>query len=288
MNYKCKLCGVNDVYNDGDICEFCAMKNKDCALDTVSPEKSNNTYIPKRSSGRKILINGIDSESEIDNSSNTSPVSKMNKALVSNNKQSKKNSSNQPSGINQSSQPKSASRYKTSGIIKNLSTDKVHSSKIARVLKTLFTGVPYARTGDITSFQVFPDYSSTTFTTSGHSCDQVLFYGKIISGQISENNNVEVYGHWDGKNNIIAKKIINKTSGALVKGAGVISCLVMWIILLFIVAAVSLIVVNLINIIIANIQLILFILAIIVALFILFQIIKFKYFGRRIIYKRWW
>ncbi len=42
------------------------------------------------------------------------------------------------------------------------------------------------------------------------------------------------------------------------------------------------------NLIIVNFQLILLILGIIVALFIFFQIIKFKYFRRKIIYKRWW
>lgn len=77
----------------------------------------------------------------------------------------------------------------------------------------MFKGIPYALDNDITMFQVFPDYTGTSLNAMGNACDQVIVYGKLNAGAVSENNDVEVYGHRDADNNIVAKKIVNKASG---------------------------------------------------------------------------
>jgi hypothetical protein len=78
-----------------------------------------------------------------------------------------------------------------------------------KLAKSLFSGIPYTLDNDLTTFQVFPDYSGKTVTASGNACDQVIVYGKVAAGVISENNSVEVYGKRDSNNNIISDKIKN-------------------------------------------------------------------------------
>lgn len=122
---------------------------------------------------------------------------------------------------NQSAAPAS-NQPLTTGIIKNISTDTVKKSFLGKWFRSFFSGIPFSIDDDVTSFQVFPDYSGSTVNASGNACDQVIVYGKVTAGTVSENNNVEVYGKRDSGNNIIAKTIRNMASGTIVAPSRVI------------------------------------------------------------------
>ena len=87
-------------------------------------------------------------------------------------------------------------------------------------------------------FQVFPDYSGTALNAMGYACDQVIVYGKLNAGAVSENNSIEVYGHRDSNNNVVAKTIKNTASGTTITPDGVISPILVWIITLMMAALV--------------------------------------------------
>ena len=75
MAYKCRICGVNEVDNQGDICELCAI-GQDPYAQSVSPtqtqiashnkrniinnsgNQNTDTYAPKRGGNRKVLLSG--------------------------------------------------------------------------------------------------------------------------------------------------------------------------------------------------------------------------------------
>lgn len=116
----------------------------------------------------------------------------------------------------------------TSGITKNIKTDKEYKSFFAKLFQTLFNGIPYVPSGNITMFQVFPDFGGTALTSLGNACDQVIVYGKLKNGVVSENNDVEVYGKRDSSNNIVAKEIRNVATGTTITPEGVIPAGVIW------------------------------------------------------------
>lgn len=72
MAYKCRICGVNEVDHQGDICELCAISQDPYAQNQVpvsntpvfsQPHTSehpdgNSSYAPKRGANRKVLLNG--------------------------------------------------------------------------------------------------------------------------------------------------------------------------------------------------------------------------------------
>ena len=77
-------------------------------------------------------------------------------------------------------------------------------------------GIPFTLDDDITMFQVYPDFSGSALNSLGNACDQVIVYGRLNKGTISENNDVEVYGRRDSSGNIIARTIKNKASGTTI------------------------------------------------------------------------
>ena len=76
MSYKCRICGVNEVDSQGDICELCAIGQDPYAQNTSinqaytpmpqhkrniinsSNTQDNVSYAPKRGANRKVLLNG--------------------------------------------------------------------------------------------------------------------------------------------------------------------------------------------------------------------------------------
>jgi hypothetical protein len=96
------------------------------------------------------------------------------------------------------------------GIARNVGANKERRLSIVRLLQTLFTGVPYATDNYVLNFQVFSNSGSS-------SCDQVMLYGKTNSHVINDYNEVEVYGRRDSRNVIIARKIINRSSGMVIR-----------------------------------------------------------------------
>lgn len=253
MNYKCSICGSNDVERDGDICELCAIAQDPYHKDTTNnigtsikhrptliiSGDENNNLSPKQKN-RKILLNGgseiknqdpygnvipqnqpvnnvqVYSSGQVSQQKTKSNVGKVIRTNVKN--YSKNNSKNTPI---------------TSGVTKNISTDCPKKSILGKWFRSLFNGAPFSLDNDITMFQVFPDFSGSSLNAMGNACDQVVVYGKVNNGAISENNDVEVYGRRDSKNNIIAQTIRNKASGTIVTPSRAISATVVRVITLF-------------------------------------------------------
>jgi hypothetical protein len=105
----------------------------------------------------------------------------------------------------------------TSGITKNVYTDVIKRGFLFKWFRSVFTTIPFTLDNDVTTVQIFPDYSGQTLNQSGNVCDQVIIYGQVPIGFISENNSVEVFGTRDSKHRIIAKTVKNTASGAVIK-----------------------------------------------------------------------
>lgn len=120
------------------------------------------------------------------------------------------------------------------GIAKNISVDRPRKAFIQKWLKTLFSGIPFMLENEITMFQVFPDYSGTSLNSMGNVCDQVIVYGRLNPGAVAENNDIEVYGYRDARNNVVAKTMINKASGTTIRPEGAIPAWIAWAITLII------------------------------------------------------
>lgn len=116
-------------------------------------------------------------------------------------------------GGNALSERRSSREPITEGVVRNIGIGNEKRPGFVRMLQSIFTGVPYVTDNFVTSFQVYPDQMGGGFTTGGYACDQVVLYGKLNPGMINDNNEVEVYGVRDSHNTIIAKKVINRSSG---------------------------------------------------------------------------
>lgn len=227
MSYKCRICASNDVEHQGDICEICAIGVDPYAVgmsganntsdDNVGSASGTADYSAKRG-GRKVLLGGGSSISNQDPYGNDmTPVQEDNSVQVYSAGQVPQGGNNTGNNTNVTSQSNTVStQYATSGITKNITVDSQKRSFLTKWFSALFKGIPYTLDDDITMFQVFPDYTGTALNSMGNACDQVIVYGKLNNGAVSENNDVEVYGRRDSNNNIIAKTIRNKASGTTI------------------------------------------------------------------------
>lgn len=245
MAYKCRICGLNDVDHQGDICELCAIGQdpyasamqagnwnaETSAQGMFQSQNSVNTYTPGKVRSRKVLISGAPSISDVDPYGNSiipepeqsDPVQVYQAGQVPSGP-----ASVQQMNISSGNNPGANRVPLTSGITKNIMVDTQKKYVLQKLFRTLFKGIPYTLDNDITMFQVFPDYSGTSLNAMGNACDQVIVYGKLNAGAIAENNDVEVYGHRDSDNNIVAKRIVNKASGTTVTPDRVIPVPVIW------------------------------------------------------------
>lgn len=230
MAYKCRICGSNEVDNQGDICELCAIGQDPYAasmgsaqptpIQVTSPSPSSHgSYAPKRSANRKVLLDGGASIANRDPygndmtpSQDTPPVQVYSAGQAP---------QSVPQNTQQASSPTprvaiSGNQPLTTGITKNITVDNQKKSILEKWFRALFSGVPFTLDDDVTMFQVFPDYTGTSLNALGNACDQVVVYGRLNKGAVSENNDVEVYGRRDSSNNIIAKAIKNNASGTTI------------------------------------------------------------------------
>lgn len=252
MAYKCRICGINEVDNQGDICELCAIGQDPYAQSQASPQGSqvpsqpiinnnqngNGSYSPKHGANRKVLLNGGTSLANQDpygndmtTSAPTPPVQVYSAGQVPQNAQQNTTVvTTQPVVKTSGSQPI------TTGITKNISVDNQKKSILTKWFRALFTGIPFTLDDDVTMFQVFPDFTGTSLNALGNACDQVIVYGKLNNGAVSENNDVDVYGRRDANNNVIAKTIKNKASGTTITPARTIGQGVVWLITAIVVA----------------------------------------------------
>lgn len=244
MKYKCKICGINDVYREDEVCELCVITN-DPYAQSILPDARQNvadnkkdytkskqkiTYVPSNSTGRKILIHG--GTSGVDNKLQTNKVpvvSTVNMSVPQLNNQMRQEDAITDSSTSEKTETKHGQIPISAGIIKNVSVSEVKMSKLRRWGRALFSGIPFSWNETVVSFQVFPDYSGLALNAMGNACDQVVVYGRMNAGTICENNNVEIYGRRGSDNVIIAKYIRNIASGATIFPNDVIGTGGVWI-----------------------------------------------------------
>lgn len=251
MVYKCRICGINEVDNQGDICELCAIgqdpyaqsqsisqNNQHSSQSNINNNQSNNTsYAPKRGNNRKVLLYGGTSLANQDPYGNDMTVTDHPSVQVYSTGQVPQTSQQSTTVINSVPAANvSGNQPITTGITKNISVDNQKKSILEKWFRALFAGIPFTFDDDVTMFQVFPDFSGTALNALGNACDQVIVYGKLNNGTVSENNDVEVYGRRDSNNNVIAKTIKNKASGTTITPARTIGQGVVWLITAIVVA----------------------------------------------------
>lgn len=249
MAYKCRICGSNDVVNPGDVCELCAigqdpyvsaMQNNNGINPQPQSTYRNDTggYSLGKGKRRKVLLGGgatlgntdpygnsivpqEEDSVQVYSAGQTPTVQTSSTISISNSSQSSSVGTNSKNANN-------TQGFLTSGITKNISVDTQKRSALVKIGRSLFKGIPFTLDDEITMFQLFPDYTGTSLNAMGNACDQVIVYGKMNAGTVAENNDVEVYGHRDADNNVIAKKIVNKASGTTVTPDRVIPVGVIW------------------------------------------------------------
>lgn len=249
MAYKCRICGSNDVEHPGDICELCAIGQDPYAAamqegnaDSSQPKSASKSEIgewnTRKGKSRKVLLGGGATLNHVDPygneivpqeeetvqvySAGQAPTMQNANVSLSGNSlnYSSVNSNNTNAGIVQGAL--------TNGIVKNINVDTQKKSVLVKLLRTLFKGIPFTLDDEITMFQIFPDYTGTSLNAMGNACDQIIVYGKLNAGTVAENNDVEIYGHRDADNNIVAQKIINKASGTTIVPDRIIPVGVVW------------------------------------------------------------
>ena len=245
----------------GDVCELCALGADPYAqVIQGSTEPATRASIPdvagdfstgytpsKRS--RKVLLSGGAALANQDPYGNSMmPAEEPEKPAVQVYKAGQSAVSTQPVSTSQD-MDSVAQTYPngaiTSGITKNIVVDTQSTPLLQKWFRSLVSGVPFPLDNDITMFQVFPDYSGTSTNAQGNACDQVIVYGKMNAGAVSENNAVEVYGRRDSSNNVIAKSIRNVASSTTVTPYRTLPAALVWIITLAVIAPILLILLNL-------------------------------------------
>lgn len=242
MAYKCSVCGIYEVEHDGDVCEYCAAASDPYAQaarahgrgraggPVVSPPPQQAEAPAGHTPRRKILVSGEGEAPATRPADDLTappapdvPVYRPGQAAV---QQSAPASVQTPSASAQAAPAQNATGALCTGITKNVANSTYQRGFAAKLADALFKGIPFTADPDILTFQVFPDYSGTSLTASGTACDQVIVYGKVNAGVVSENNHVRVYGHRDGSNQIVADKIENTASGMIIVPQNVVSALV--------------------------------------------------------------
>lgn len=260
MGYKCRICGINEVDHQGDICELCAIGQDPYAQSQTSSyepsaasqpgnhsDHGNSSYSPKRGANRKVLLNGGTSLANQDPYGNDMTASNPEPSVqVYAAGQVPQTSQQGVSAANTTPTAKASGNQPiTVGITKNISIDNQKKSILVKWFRALFTGIPFTLDDDVTMFQVFPDFSGTALNAMGNACDQVIVYGRLNHGTISENNDVEVYGRRDSNNNVIAKTIKNKASGTTIRPIRTMGQGAVWIITAIVVALLAIVVAGL-------------------------------------------
>ncbi|MBR1757802.1 MAG: hypothetical protein IJ744_03635 [Lachnospiraceae bacterium] len=269
--YYCVNCGVNVVENPGDVCELCAIGQDPYAASLQGPTRviyggqnnnnantrqggasSTSTYQPRSGAGRKVLIGGAattnNAVANVDPYGNDMTVQDTGSSNVQVYRPGQAATTVQtpvPTQTQSQTQAIAKGGPETSGIIKNLVTDKEERSILVKIIRSIFLGAPFTLDNEVTSFQVFPDYTGTSMNAQGNACDQVVIYGKVTAGTVAENNQVEVYGKRDRSNNIVAKSIKNVASGTIVTPQGAISAAIIRILALIVIALLATVIMGL-------------------------------------------
>lgn len=236
MSYKCASCGIYEVEHEGDICEYCsaatdpyaqAVKQKRTRVGPMINRNAEEEQESDNAGRRRVLITAGNPN---DNSMSTASDTQVYRAgeAAQQSLQGDQWTAPQPVAAKDetvTAKSVGANQPISEGITKNVVASSANRGIIEKLFTTLFQGIPFTMDPDILTFQTFPDYSGTALNASGTACDQIVLYGKINAGTISENNHVRVYGKRDSANQIIAERIENTASGAVIVPQRTISAL---------------------------------------------------------------
>lgn len=261
MAYKCRICGSSDVNHPGDVCELCALNDDSYGsmgwqqpMSASSRQRNSqngsdpyqSVYIPESSSTGQASgndeyfpqnTNTYGGQIDPQNSRTSVPVFRPGQAerILANHY-----SNNYPDYPQSTDEPTSGRIPVTQGIVRNINMDNQKRSGFIKWMRSLFLGTPFTWDDEITMFQVFPDFSGTVLNRQGNAADQVVMYGHLNRGMISENNEVEIYGRRDVRNNIIAHTVVNRSTGARIIPRHSLSATVIRVITLLVMALLAL------------------------------------------------
>lgn len=126
------------------------------------------------------------------------------------------------------------------GLATNIVQDRDRRGLVWRWFRSMFSNASFSFDKDITQFQIVP---ITVSNSSPHSLtssrEQVVLYGKIGFGLISDCNKVEVYGKRDKRGYIVPRQIKNLTTGTTVKPTMTLSRAAIWTITLSVIGIIG-------------------------------------------------
>ena len=191
MSYKCKLCGKNDVEKPGEICASCsALTNKpQTILNTekeyldIDAETDSSDWepldpfafdqveesLPKVSAESKVLTDETPLQNSQSKTSSNQFQNNSSENVSPKTYSTEKNFDSYTSILNKG-------ECKTRGYVKNVRYSADKSKGLERWFNAFIDGTPYSRNEFTTAFQVFPDFTGTSYNSSGTICDQVIFW----------------------------------------------------------------------------------------------------------------
>ena len=232
MAYKCSICGGYGADSDGGVCKTCAEKAAPAGNDFSDAFYADTpARTPKRSSGRKILLNGGAGLSDLDPYGNHIPPSEPQADESSADKPAKKR-------VRAAKPRVKPSGPLAVGVIKNISAETRKKSVVSKWIRSMFSGIPFNLDDSVITFQVFPN-NGKAFNALGNPYDDVIVYGKPKSGRITDGIDAEVYGRRDQNGGIVAKKIVDRSSGAVFTPAAGLGQSATWFITLSVILLIS-------------------------------------------------
>lgn len=231
MSYRCKICGNNEVRNEGDTCPSCAWKIK-AYLDEQAKAEAD---IPSFEYAEK---EDVRAEEVV---LREQPEERVHAPVRAEERRVERTAEELPDYVQTNYTDISISPAKgivSYGIVKNVEVKSVKRNIWSKWLRALFLGEPVTTGEETTYFQVFQDKDGLVRNAYGRECDQVMIYGRLKGGTVSEGNSVEVYGHRCRNHCIKAKKLVNASSGTIIKPSFRLSCLFVWIVTLLLLGGV--------------------------------------------------
>lgn len=124
------------------------------------------------------------------------------------------------------------------GRVRNVSEKQDNNRFLWRWIRGMFTSHIFTFSGQITTFQVYPDNDGDALNANISTSDQVIIYGGVSTGYLSENNVVEVWGSRNFEHAVVARRIRNVSNGTEIRPKGRIPGIVQWFLLTLIAAGI--------------------------------------------------
>jgi hypothetical protein len=233
MTIKCAACGVNDVDIRGDICELCDIVHDPYITEQFNSQMNDNLILISQELPPQLSPSSQSSSAtQSSYQPHTSPLPQTPSAtpipvLITDSPLVTPEHSNAlpvtPAMSSVSNTPNIQGQPITAGIAMNVNTNVLRRSIISKWARAVIFGEPINAGNDVIAFQVFPDHSGTSLNNLGNLCDQVMYYGELTGGTVSNYNDVEVYGRRSSRGHIIATSIRNVSSGSEISAYNILS-----------------------------------------------------------------